>query len=90
MEIINPIFPFISSPLGFVSKHDGGFWKIHHLSYLKGSLINDHITKKAFILLYTSLQKIFDKVIAVGRHAVLIKQDVKDAFQTIFVARHMQ
>lgn len=36
---VNPNFPFISSLLGLVSKHDGGFRRIHHLSYPRGDLI---------------------------------------------------
>lgn len=32
VEVGNPTCPFISSSLGLVRKHDGGFRKIHHLS----------------------------------------------------------
>lgn len=42
-EVSNPTLPFISSPLGLVPKHDGGWRKIHHLSHPVGRSVNDHI-----------------------------------------------
>jgi hypothetical protein len=36
MGRIVPTFPFISSPLGLVPKHDGGFRRIHNLSPWQG------------------------------------------------------
>ena len=90
VQITNPSLPFISSPLGPVPKHDGGFRKIHHLSYPRGHSVNDYIANEASPLSYTSLQRIFSRVLATGRHAVLIKRDVRDAFRNIPVAPHMQ
>lgn len=90
VEVVDPVSPFITSPLGLVPKHDGGLRKIHHLSYPKGTSVNDYIAAEASALSYTSLQRIFEKVLKAGRHSVLIKRDVKDAFQNIPVAPHMQ
>ena len=90
VEIIDPTSLFISSPLGLVPKHDGGLRRIHHLSYPIGSSVNDRIADEASALSYTSLQRIFSKVLAAGRHAVLIKRDIKNAFHNIPVAPHMQ
>ncbi len=42
-EVGNPTPPFISSPLGLVPKHDGGWRKFHHLSHPVGRSVNDHI-----------------------------------------------
>lgn len=89
-EIINPTLPFISSPLILVPKHDGGLRRIHHLSYPRGSSVNDYIADEASSLSYTSLQQIFEKVLTAGRHAVLIKRDVKDDLRKIPVAPHVQ
>lgn len=36
MEVVKPISPFISSPLGLVPKHDRGWKKIYHFLYLLG------------------------------------------------------
>ena len=36
-------FPFFCSPLGLVSKSDGGWRRIHHLSYSHGDSVNDWI-----------------------------------------------
>ena len=52
--------------------------------------MNDYIADEASSLSYTSLQRIFEKVLTAGRHAVLIKRDVKNAFRNIPVAPHMQ
>lgn len=85
--------PFISSPLGLVPKHDAGFWKIHHLSYPPGRSVNDFtafIANEASSLSYTSLHITLDKVFIAGRHSILIKRDVRDAFRNIPVAPHMQ
>lgn len=90
IEIVNPVSPFISSPLGLVPKQNGGFQKIHHLSYPRGRLVNDYIADEISSLSYTLLQQIFDKVLAAGRHAILMTCDVKDAFRNIPVAPHMQ
>lgn len=71
-------------------KHNGGFRIIHHVSYPKGSLVNNEIVSQALTISYTLLQQIFDKVLGAEKHAVLLKQDVKDVFQNISVAPHMQ
>lgn len=68
IEINHPSPPFISSPLGLVPKYDGGFRKIHHLPYPGGDSVNDYIAAEASSLSYSSLQDIFQKVIAGGRH----------------------
>lgn len=89
VQIPTPTEYSISSPLGLVPKYDGGFRKIHHLSYPRGSSVNDYIASEFSTLSYSSLQNLFAKIIAAGRHAVLIKRDIKDAFRNIPVAPHI-
>ena len=83
-------YPFISSPLGLVPKPNGGLRRIHHLSHPRGSSVNDFISKEASNLRYTSLRKVTDMVLQAGRHCVIIKKDIKDAFRNIPVAPHVQ
>ena len=78
--------PFISSPLGLVSKYNGGFRKIYDLSYPKGCLVNNHIPDGVEELRYTKFQEILDLIVAVGRSCIIIKRDVKDIFCDIPVA----
>lgn len=87
---LDPSVPYISSPLGLVPKHDGGLRRIHHLSYPQGLSVNDHITKEAAHLTYTTLQEIINLIIKAGRHCIIIKKDIKDAFRGIPIATHHQ
>lgn len=82
--------PFISSPLGLVPKHDGGYRRIHHLSHPRGASVNDFIDKKSAYLRYTTFQDVLAQVRHAGRHAVIMKKDIKDAFRNIPVAPHQQ
>ena len=83
-------YPFISSPLGLVPKLNGGFRLIHHLSHPRGSSVNNYISKEASHLRYTSLRKIIKMILRAGRHCIIIKKDIKDAFRNIPVAPHVQ
>ena len=82
--------PFISSPLGLVPKHDGGYRRIHHLSHPRGTSVNDFIDDESAHLQYTSFQNVLTEVLYAGRHAVILKKDIKDAFRNIPVAPHQQ
>ena len=83
-------YPFISSPLGLVPKPNGGLCRIHHLSHPRGSSVNDYISKEASHLRYTSLKKIIKMILHAGRHCIIIKKDIKDAFRNIPVVPHVQ
>lgn len=52
-------------------------------------MVNNYITNNIFAVFYILLQKIFDKVLVVGKYAVLIKQDVKNMFQNIFIISYI-
>lgn len=83
VEVTKPTSPFISSLLGLVSKHNEGWQKIHHLSHLQGNLVNNHIPDRARKLRYTRFQEIFKLVIQASRHCIILKRNVKDAFQNV-------
>lgn len=82
----NPSVLFILSPLGLVSKHDGGFRRIHHLSHPRGHSVNDHIPDKAGELRYRRFQRVLEFILKAGRHCIIIKRDIKDAFRNVTVA----
>ena len=87
---VNPSLPFISSPLGLVPKHDGGWRRIHHLSYPPGRSVNFHISEESATLQYVKLSEILDDIVAAGRGCLLVKRDIKDAFRNVPVAPHNQ
>ena len=87
---VRPGTHFISSPLGLVPKHDGGFRRIHHLSHPEGNSVNDYIPAHYAALTYTRLAEVLNAISHSGRHSVIIKRDVKSAFRTIPIALHQQ
>jgi ribonuclease HI len=80
----------VSSPLGLVVKSDGTFRRIHHLSYPPGKSVNDGIPESYGYLKYDTFQDILNLVIKAGRHCVITKRDIKNAFRNIPVALHEQ
>jgi len=78
--------PFISSPLGFVTKASGGFRRIHHLSHPYAQSVNANIDKAVGHLVYMTVREILDLVIIAGRGSVIMKRDMRDAFRNIPVA----
>lgn len=83
---VQPIKPFISSPLGLVPKTDKGWRRIHHLSHPPSASVNDHIPPAYGALNYESRSNLLDLVRKAGPRATLIKRDLKDAFRMIPVA----
>ena len=84
--IATPWKSFISSPLGLVPKPDGGWRRIHHLSFPKGLSVNCHIPEEWGSLEYTTFDKAIEAVLRCGPGAVMIKKDLADAFRHIPVA----
>ena len=78
--------PAIISPLGLIPKHDGGWRRIHDLSWPSGNSTNDGIPETASAISYTSIDDIFDAVRRCGQGCFLIKRDIKDAFRNIPLA----
>jgi hypothetical protein len=85
-----PSFPFISSPLGLVPKGDSGYRRIHHLSHPPSSSVNSHIPEGASSIKYTKITEIYRAILSAGRHCVIVKKDIKDAFRNIPVAPNNQ
>jgi len=81
-----PNFPFISSPLGLVPKHDGGLRRIHHLSHPKQHSVNNHIPHNYASIQYIRVDKVFDLVIQAGRDSLIVKKDIQDAFRIVPIA----
>ena len=59
-----PKQPFISSPLGLVPKHDGGWRRIHNLSFPHGNSINNGIPKAFGALEYTIFNEAIEALLA--------------------------
>lgn len=78
--------PVVVSPLGLVPKHDGGWRRIHDLSYPPGRSVNESIPDSASAIQYISIDNIFDLIRTFGRRCYIIKRDIKDAFRNIPVA----
>lgn len=83
-------FPFISSPLGLVPKHDGGFRRIHNLSHPGKESVNDNICDDYSSLKYSIIDDVLQMVRIAGQHCFILKRDIKDAFRNIPVAPHIQ
>lgn len=81
-----PTPPFISSPLGLVPKHDGGWRRIHDLSFPAGESVNDGIPPAYGAVEYTTVDEAFQAILTQGRHAILVKRDLTDAFRHIPIA----
>lgn len=85
VPILSPTGSFISSSLGLVSKYDGGFKQIHHLSHPKGRSVNDNISDGTRQLQYARFQKVRDLILRAGQLSIIMKRDVKDAFWNVLV-----
>ena len=90
IRLTMPSHPLISSPLGLVPKHNGGFRRIHHLSHPSKHSVNDFIKKEYGILSYVTLAEITQMVVQAGRGCLIMKRDVKEAFRIVPVASHQQ
>lgn len=72
------------SPLGLVPKKDPGkFRLIHNLSYPKGQSINDLIPKEISAVQYETIENAISLVKQFGRHCLMAKADIEDAFRLI-------
>lgn len=77
-----------SSPLGLVPKHDGGWRRIHDLSYPAGASVNEGIPKDWGALEYAVIDKAITAILTYAGlgAAILLKEDLADAFRHIAVA----
>lgn len=94
---IHPVDPalrhtIVSSPLGLVPKHDGGWRRIHDLSYPEDESVNDAISADSAAISYVLFDTLTDRIMHAGRGCTIIKRDIKDAFRMVPVAlalRHL-
>ena len=79
-----PLSPFMVSPLGVIPKKTPGeFRLIHHLSYPKGSSVNDGISPEFSRVHYATIADAIRHIRAVGTGCFLSKTDIKNAFRII-------
>ena len=81
----SPPFPvFRVSPLGLVPKKvEGEFRLIHHLSFPKGSSLNDGISPDHTSVSYATVEDAIRHIRTVGSSCFLAKTDIKNAFRII-------
>lgn len=81
------IIPFHNlrvSPVGVIPKKDPNkFRLIHHLSYPKGSSVNDSISRDLASVSYVSFDRAVDLLRWAGKDALLAKSDIKSAFRLL-------
>ncbi|EED11627.1 conserved hypothetical protein [Talaromyces stipitatus ATCC 10500] len=78
------------SPLGLVPKHDGGWRRIHDLSWPPGCGVNQGIPDNWSAIEYMKIDDIYDQIIKAGSGCTIIKRDIKDAFRIVPVAQDNQ
>ena len=79
-----PLSPFSVSPLGVIpEKTPGKFRLIHHLSYPKGSSVNDGIFPEFSSVHYATIADAIRHIRAVGTGCFFSKTDIKNAFRII-------
>ena len=79
-----PFYPFRISPLGVVPKKiPGEFGLIHHLSYPRGSSVNDGISRDHTSVTYATISDAICHIKAAVRGCFLAKTDVTNAFRII-------
>ena len=81
----SPPFPNLRcSPLGIVPKKDPSeFRLIHHLSYPKGSSVNDYIPEEFSSVHYASISDAISVIKKLGAGCFMAKTDIKSAFRII-------
>ena len=79
-----PFQVFRISPLGLVPKKiEGEFRLIHHLSYPRGSSLNDGISSEYTTVSYATVETAIGLIKSAGPNCVSAKTDVKNAFRLI-------
>jgi len=81
----SPPFPiFRVSPLGIVpKKNPGDFRMIHHLSFPKGTSVNDGISSSHTSVHYATIDDAIQKIKQSGVGSYLAKTDIKSAFRIL-------
>ena len=81
-----PFKKFICSPLGLVPKKEPGCFRlIHDLSYPKNASVNSSIPPEKSAVVYQNIETVIDLVIKHGRHCLMAKADIEDAFRLLCI-----
>ncbi|KAK9848349.1 hypothetical protein MYU51_016749 [Penicillium brevicompactum] len=75
---------------GVSPKHDGGWRRIHDLSWPPGQGLNQGIPDSWSAIEYITIDDIYEQVTQAGPGCTIIKRDIKDAFQIVPVAEDNQ
>ena len=79
-----PFDDMVFSPLGLQPKKDPGkFRVIHHLSYPKGSSVNDGIPRECATVKYATVTQAIKFILRFGQGCFLAKTDIKSAFRIV-------
>ena len=79
-----PFPDFICSPIGLQPKKaEGQYRLIHHLSYPKGSSVNDGIGSEDTTVEYTSVDQAILVIKKLGYNCFMAKTDIKSAFRIL-------
>ncbi|KAJ5400295.1 hypothetical protein N7465_010784 [Penicillium sp. CMV-2018d] len=78
--------PSFVSPLGLVPKQDGGWRRIHDLSWPPGQGLNQGIPDSWSAIEYMTIDNIYEQVIQAGPGCATIKRDIKYAFRIVPIA----
>ena len=82
--LVKPFENLQISPIGLVPKKSAGEYRmIHHLSYPKGSSINDHIDPELCSVQYTHFDEAVHMLQELGKNCKLFKFDLKNAFRLL-------
>ena len=82
--------PSFVSPLGLVPKHDGGWRRIHDLSWPPGQGLNQGIPDSWSAIEYMRIDDIYEQVTQAGPGCTIIKRDIKDALRIVPIAEGNQ
>jgi hypothetical protein len=84
-QVNNVLEFFISFSLELVSKSNDDWRRIHHLSHLKKSSINDHISREWETLKYFIIDETIENILRVELDCIMIKKDLIETFRHISV-----
>ena len=83
-----PYCNFVCSPIGLVPKKvEGEFRLIHHLSYPKGTSVNDGIPDYLSTVSYATVDTAIKEIKKLGKGAFIAKSDIESAFRLLPVRK---
>ena len=81
-----PCATYVASPLGAFQKRSSAKVRVvHDLSYPRGRSINDFIPPEEYSVEYLSLDEVVKAIRQSGRHTLMAKADLSDAYHHVLV-----